>query len=354
MDNNNRRTIDGIYHSRPFTERGPTAAAQPGRSTAGNWGGPNFHIANSPDTEQSGVLREGEVVNANTEDPPHRQFVATFPSPFISAFGRPPFQIYTPQPTNEDGYIPMGRIPTWYAKKLLPAEVWEKQLEATGISGNYGGNIFLESNQSANIPEELSTALWLTNLPPDCTHQQLLGAIRGCGKIYATVINPPILPANRNTRSAPHTTSASKLVFFDRQGLDRLVAKSQAGEFSVGGYVPRVRLNRIRSAPREPGPHCRVLHIEGPSCIVNQKFLSDFFNQKFSYELEAVITLGTYPAHARESQYARQEWRFGSFRCQAESARQSIAREKNRRNMSDAEFLLWSQVMVHFGVDPCA
>ncbi|KAI1385770.1 uncharacterized protein F4822DRAFT_445676 [Hypoxylon trugodes] len=249
---------------------------------------------------------------------------------------------------DNNGFLPMYQNPLWHNMNNRLPRSWARQLEITGISANYCGNIYLESNQSAPIPESLSTSLWLTNLPPDCTHQKLLGAIRGCGKIFATVINPPVFNSSRYSNAAPHTTSASKLVFFEREGLDRLVTKAQAGKFYVGGYVPRVRMNRIKSAPRDPGPNCRVLHISGPSRIVNERFLNQFFSTKFTYELEAVLTLQSLPG------WTRQEWRFGSYRCQAESARQSLTKEKRRTNLTEAERALWERVTVDFGVDPCA
>ncbi|KAI1801222.1 hypothetical protein F4811DRAFT_535193 [Daldinia bambusicola] len=271
-----------------------------------------------------------------------------FPSPSIQAIRAPSIATPPSSPGGGQGYVPMGRWSTQHARNQLPPEVWNYQLAATGISHNYGGNIFLSSNQSADIPEDQSTSVWMTNLPPDCTHQMLLGAIRNCGKVFATVINPPDESTGRYRQRAPHTTSASKLVFFDRSGVDNLLAKAQAGEFSVEGYVPRVRMNRIRSAARDPGPHCRVIHIEGPSRIVNERTLHAFFTSKFNYELEAVLTLSSNPW------YTRQEWRFGSFRCQAESARQSINREKQRTDLAEAEALDWKEVQVYFGVDPCA
>ncbi|KAI0848748.1 hypothetical protein F5Y00DRAFT_269970 [Daldinia vernicosa] len=278
-------------------------------------------------------------------------FDPIFPSPSIQAIHVPQF-ITTPPSGgsrgSRGGYTPMGQGAPWGARHRLPPDVWNRQLAITGISENYGGNIFLPSNQSADVPEHESTSLWLTNLPPRCTHQMLLGAIRNCGKIWATVINPPSESTGRFRQRAPHTTSASKLVFFDRAGVDNLLAKSEAGEFSVEGYVPKLKMNRIRSAPRDPSPHCRVLHIEGPNCIVNEPFLHAFFRSKFNYELEAVLTL------SMNSLYTRQEWRFGSFRCQAESARQSIAREKIRTDMSELDTLNWREVQVYFGVDPCA
>ncbi|KAI2780100.1 hypothetical protein F4815DRAFT_499900 [Daldinia loculata] len=279
-------------------------------------------------------------------------FDPIFPSPSIHPISTPQFLI-TPSSGGggwgaSGGYTPMGQGAAWRSRHLVPPGLWDQQLAITGISENYGGNIFLPSNQSANVPENESTSLWLTNLPPKCTHQMLLGAIRNCGKIYAAVINPPSESTGRFRQRAPHTTSASKLVFFDRSGVDNLLAKSEAGEFSVEGYVPKLKMNRIRSAPRDPSPHCRVLHIEGPNCIVNEPFLHAFFRSKFNYELEAVLTLSI------NSLYTRQEWRFGSFRCQAESARQSIAREKIRTDLSELDTLNWREVQVYFGVDPCA
>ncbi|KAI1654352.1 hypothetical protein F4813DRAFT_371491 [Daldinia decipiens] len=303
--------------------------------------------AHRPDTNSN----RSSWLEENTASQGLTYFDPIFPSPSIHPITTPRF-IIAPSSGGgwgaNGGYTPMGQGTTWRTRHLLPPGVWDRQLAATGISENYGGNIFLPSNQSANVPEHESTSLWLTNLPPRCTHQMLLGAIRNCGKIYAAVINPPSESTGRFRQRAPHTTSASKLVFFDRSGVDNLLAKSEAGEFSVEGYVPKLKMNRIRSAPRDPSPHCRVLHIEGPNCIVNEPFLHAFFRSKFNYELEAVLTLSI------NSLYTRQEWRFGSFRCQAESARQSIGREKMRTDLSELETRNWREVQVYFGVDPCA
>ncbi|KAI0114272.1 hypothetical protein F4776DRAFT_638952 [Hypoxylon sp. NC0597] len=245
------------------------------------------------------------------------------------------------------GHVPMGIWPIRDVRNVLPPEIWRRQLEITGASENYEGNIFLPANQSASIPSELSTSLWLTNLPPDCTHQLLLGSIRGCGKIYATVINPPVHTPNLRGR-ARHITSAAKLVFFDRPGVDRLLAKSILGRFSVGGYVPHICMNRVKSASRPPSAECRVLHIEGHKSIVNEEFLNALFQSKFVYELELIKTIST------QGDWTRQEWRFGSYRSQAQTARKVIAMARKRPNMTERERQLWDGVQVHFGIDPCA
>ncbi|ORY55240.1 uncharacterized protein BCR38DRAFT_323127, partial [Pseudomassariella vexata] len=186
---------------------------------------------------------------------------------------------------------------------------------ATGTSMNYKGNPFLAANQSANIPEHENCSLWLTNLPPGCTVHKLLSCVRSCGKVFACVINPPVPGATIST------TSAAKLVFFNRVGAQTLLDQARLGQFAVDSYVPRVRSNRIKSAARTPGPQCRVLHIEGPVYIVNEKFLREFFRSKFQYDLDDVFLL----SHGEGR--ARLEWRFGSYRCQAEAARTAIAKE---------------------------
>ncbi|RYP44337.1 hypothetical protein DL768_009196 [Monosporascus sp. mg162] len=229
-----------------------------------------------------------------------------------------------------------------------PARLYEQQMiglqkKLKGISEGYGGAPFNPANQSADISDEENTALWMTNLPPDCNHKMLLSAVRDCGKVYACVVNPPT-----DAAGGSHMTAAAKLVFFDRAGAENLLRRARQGRFKVGGCVPRVRPNRIKSAAREPGPYCRVLHIEGPPGLVNAPYLCRFFAARFTFELEDVLTV------CRTPQRVRQEWRFGSYRCQAEAARQSIQREKERPDLADAERALWDQVNVHFGVDPCA
>lgn len=58
------------------------------------------------------------------------------------------------------------------------------------VSANYQGDLNLRSNHSAAISNDRNCALWITGLPSDVNHTQLLASIRGVGKIFATVINP--------------------------------------------------------------------------------------------------------------------------------------------------------------------
>ncbi|KAI0487520.1 hypothetical protein F4859DRAFT_510092 [Xylaria cf. heliscus] len=211
----------------------------------------------------------------------------------------------------------------------------------TGVSVNYLGDPYLAANQSANIPDELNTSVWITNLPPIVNHWLLLKSIRNCGKVYATVINGP---ENR------HVTAASKVVFFDVAGAQNLLRQAREGTFVVNGFIPRVVPNRIKSEAKPPSPNSRVLHIEGPNCIVNQPYLTALFHSdRITWQDEEVIVL------SNNGRLTRLEWRFGSYRCQAESARYLIDRVKRHSDLLPLnEAQTWQCVTVHFGVDPCA
>ena len=210
----------------------------------------------------------------------------------------------------------------------------------TGVSPNYQGDPCLRANQPANIPNELNTSVWITNLPPNLDHKMLLDSVRNCGKVYAAVVNGP---------EQGHITSASKLVFFDVAGAQNLLKQCSEGSFLVGGYMPRVCYNRIKTEAKPPSPASRVLHIEGPSSIVNQPYLANLFQSDgITWQDEAVIVLSS------TILVTRLEWRFGSYRCQAESSRYLIDRMKRRHLLISGEYDLWQRVTVHFGVDPCA
>ncbi|KAJ8130355.1 hypothetical protein O1611_g3280 [Lasiodiplodia mahajangana] len=209
------------------------------------------------------------------------------------------------------------------------------------VSRNYQGDPDLPANQSADIPDELNTAVWITNLPPNVNHKMLLNAVRNCGKIFAAVINGP---------EPGHITAASKLVFFDVEGAKNLLRQACEGRFIVGRYIPRVRYNRIRSAAKDPCPNSRVLHIKGPSSIVNYLYLRSLFSgEHITWQDEEVST------DIQTETHTCLEWRFGSYRCQAEAARAIIERRKKKVvDVTLEEFRLWQSVTVAWGVDPCA
>jgi len=230
------------------------------------------------------------------------------------------------------------------------------------ISNNYRGNPNLPANQSDEIPEKESCSVWITHLPPDCNVTMLLGQIRGCDKVFATVVNEPQFSEGK-------MYSAAKVVFWSRQGVDRLLQLSQQDQFIVGYNQPLVRMNRIRSKAARPGPQSRVLHITGPVQVVNVETIrAEFEKEAFTWQDDMILVV------AEDGKWRIIEWRFGSYRFQsqnactclnnkvkkakAEEAKKAKAEEARETgepveaSMSDDRW--WSMVQVSFGFDPCA
>ncbi|KAI0009388.1 hypothetical protein F4779DRAFT_640584 [Xylariaceae sp. FL0662B] len=212
------------------------------------------------------------------------------------------------------------------------------------ISENYKGDVNSLENQGANIPAEQSCALHLTNLPPDCTISDLLGAIRGIGKVYASNMRPP---------TGEYQTSAAKLVFWDRDGVTKFLDLSSRGKFTVGRYVPEVKMNDHRVPEQRPSQMSRVLQVWGPKEIVRQDYLEEFFRKSFDYDLDDVCTL------LQSAQSTRLEFRFSSYRCQASNAYKYIIRAFREQTIPGVEFseeeqALWRGVRCFWGIDPCA
>ncbi|KAK4102839.1 hypothetical protein N658DRAFT_326356 [Parathielavia hyrcaniae] len=65
---------------------------------------------------------------------------------------------------------------------------------AAGVSPNYRGDCRMARNRPANIPADQNCSVWITGLPPNVTTNELLGAIRDTGRIWASVIHPPRNP----------------------------------------------------------------------------------------------------------------------------------------------------------------
>ncbi|TRX97164.1 hypothetical protein FHL15_001958 [Xylaria flabelliformis] len=206
---------------------------------------------------------------------------------------------------------------------------------AQPISRNYRGNHLSVRNQSANIPPEQSTSVWITNLPPNCNYAELLGMVQDAGKVYAAVISPP---------DDKFITSAAKIVFFDLEGRQRFEARANAGQFAVGAYVPRVRPNRILTEAQPVGPESRVLHITGPDSIVNQHVLLDYFRRWCAFDIEYV------QRWQLEDRNASMVWAFASYRCQAERVYAAI-RDIKAYNLHSPGRGFWDSV-VRCGREP--
>lgn len=203
-----------------------------------------------------------------------------------------------------------------------------------GFSPNYMGNVFLEKNKSADIPANQNCSLFILGLPPRVTHHQILSAIHGIGRVYQTHINPPE-PEKGNL------TAACKIIFFDRASAERFYDRYQPTGFRVPDethYEGHVVWNRVRTAAQNHSDGLsRVLWISGPPQIVNGHNLTRYFGTKISFDVDMVIE------HGGNLERAVVEYRFGSYRCQAETAKMSINTE-----------LTGAGVRVWFGEDPCA
>ncbi|KAM0325755.1 hypothetical protein ACHAQA_007055 [Verticillium albo-atrum] len=204
-----------------------------------------------------------------------------------------------------------------------------------GISAKYRGDPRLPGNHSAKIPDAENCSFWIVNLPPDVTHRELLGCIRNTGRIHACVINPPD-PRNN------HFTAAAKVVFFDLPAAERFLRSAYQG-LIVGKYRARVNRNRIKSAAQ---PHAtdqtRVLIIQGRPDFVNPQVLTRYFDSKFQYQIDHIIDA------FRSPEVAIVEYRFGSYRCQAQTARMAIETE-HMRGVGGSGYVydMW------YGRDPC-
>lgn len=192
------------------------------------------------------------------------------------------------------------------------------------FSPHYQGDIFLTANQSENIPEDANCSLFIVNLPPNVTTHELLAAIHRMGplgRIFAIHINAP--EPQRN-----HPGCAAKVVFFKRDVAFKFYNLCELNGFLVQGFSARVMWNRIKTSEK---PHLaksdasRVLLVGGPPGEVNAEALTNFFQQKLEFQVDRILT------HVRGvpgKEDAVIEYRFGSFRCQAQAAKMALAREK--------------------------
>ena len=223
--------------------------------------------------------------------------------------------------------------PVWRALTEHPTNFdIQRRLEA-GVSPNYRGDPDLATNRPANIPDTENCSLWLEGLPPNVTTWELLAAIRDVGRVWQSHIVRP---------TGGHANAAAKVTFFTASAARTLI-EGVGGQgpqrLAVGGTIATVVYNRQRVAEQTlPDNHTRVLLISGPPNIVNTDVLTAFFGSLFVYQLDEIIHV--VPGRA----ISVLEWRFGSYRCQAQAAWEAI-----RRNPVFAA----RGVVVNFDRDPC-
>ncbi|KAH9905918.1 hypothetical protein F4778DRAFT_779309 [Xylariomycetidae sp. FL2044] len=117
----------------------------------------------------------------------------------------------------------------------------QSQSNQVTLVSNYRGKLRSIENNGEGVREDDNCCLNLSNLPPTCTVGDLLGAIRGVGRVSACNIRAP---------DGRFHTSAAKLSFFTRQEAETMMVYSRQGHFMVNGYVPRVGWNKHRMGPQ--------------------------------------------------------------------------------------------------------
>ncbi|KAF0315557.1 F-box domain-containing protein [Colletotrichum asianum] len=253
----------------------------------------------------------------------------------------PPSNANSSQPT--EGRQPQGFRPTWAAMRAKQGQAKDNDKDRAalkamyGISPNYAGDPTIERNRSADIPDSENCALWITFLPPDVTHREILAEIRNMGRIWSVVISGPEPAKN-------HHTAAAKVVFFELGAAQKFYAMScnPARRFKVRGHVTKVELNRIKTAQDNRRNNSRVLRIKGRTDVVNKDALTAYFKQKITFEVDEVITI------VMNEDMGDVEYRFGSFGNQAELAYLALQREYDVGGIHSP---YWE---VQYGHDPCA
>lgn len=199
---------------------------------------------------------------------------------------------------------------------------------------SYLGNRSLPLNMSADIPEDENCRLWITGLPPKCTISDVLGAIRGIGRVYSLHINPPVY----NDKTGKYfPTSAASLTFFTANACNRFLLLQCQHPFSVKGWRTRVVRHRIRAKPFLVYHLSRVLIIKGSPEIVTPENLTRTFIERWGIRFDT-----DFIEYRPGEQSNEIIWGFGSFRGQSHTVHSNITDK------------LSGVVTVSYGQDPCA
>ncbi|KAJ4414810.1 hypothetical protein N0V82_007725 [Gnomoniopsis sp. IMI 355080] len=227
-------------------------------------------------------------------------------------------------------FRPMNAVlnPDAYKQPLSEKDIaWRVE---NGVSLNYHGNHENPRNLSAKIPDDQNCAVWITNLPSECTTKDLLQTLmhHRPGRVWATVINAPEEPRHRH--------AAAKIVFYHPIEARRLLNIARKPGIFLEGRRISVIYNKQRVAEQQyTEPTSRAIEIRGDKAIVNEKFLRSLFENHFKFEDEAVEVLAEF------SDARVMEWRFGSMRAQASSAYKLLQR-------------MYPCVHIRYATDPCA
>ncbi|KAL6891789.1 hypothetical protein HDV57DRAFT_525216 [Trichoderma longibrachiatum] len=258
--------------------------------------------------------------------------------PLHSSLPAPPWDFHPggPRQSRHQHQPPQGFMPMHAVMQQTPAAAFTSSASpldgssSSRFSSRYRG-MHADTNASAeHLAAEENCALWLTNLPPAVTVHELLAAIRNVGRVWCTYINYPDF--------AVHQTAAAKVVFFTPEAAQQLLAISWTRGLFVSDHRVKVSHNRIKygSHAVQGTKVSRCLIITGNADFVNPEELFKYFKGLFIFQLDEIIPL------IRAGNRAVVEFRFGSYRCQAQMGKMAL--EKNRQDGVEK---------VEFGDDPC-
>ncbi|KAI6084496.1 hypothetical protein F4821DRAFT_280010 [Hypoxylon rubiginosum] len=195
-----------------------------------------------------------------------------------------------------------------------------------------------------SMPANQNCALWIEGFPPNITAHEILRRIVGVGKIYKLSISKP-KPEDR------HRTCGLKLVFWKEDDVERFLTLYIRRQFFFPGFVLEINENRHQVARQIECDNSRVLHITGPSELVNYATLLRILKDNLYFETDEVITHS--PA---DSNYGWLEWRFSSYLGEASNARRVLDRAlegKYIAGLRGSEAQQLRHVVTFWGADPC-
>ncbi|RYP88846.1 hypothetical protein DL769_000212 [Monosporascus sp. CRB-8-3] len=215
-----------------------------------------------------------------------------------------------------------------------PTLLWNENREIQRAI-NYGGKrTVAQQFKMWDLPDRMNTALWITGLPSDCTHQDVLAQLRHIGKVYSLHINKPIEGPDPTKPLKPNC--AASLAFFTAEAAQIFLQRCKLAPFRVKGRRAFVRPNQNKVAPYYDYAVSRVLIIQGLREYVTVEWLSwyltDVINMFWDTDRTFLQEIGA---------ENRLEWHFGSWKSQAEAAHRAIYDK------------LGEWMTVWYGRDPC-
>ncbi|KAK4171236.1 hypothetical protein QBC36DRAFT_199775 [Triangularia setosa] len=224
------------------------------------------------------------------------------------------------QPFNGNSYDHLDRVRQAFKR----AENAKRTLELSDSPCSSSNNSQQSSWSIEDVADDIqpgdSCSLFISGLPNDVTLSELLGSIRGYGRVRYSKI----------------TSSAALVVFFERNAAQKL---AREGQLAVGEVQVKVCLAKKRIAQSTLSLEAsRVLVITGFIGGLNVAFLKECLQMKnIQYELDKIVR------GASGGMFAL-EWHFASH-TQAAKAMELIMTEP---------YFSKKGVNATYGIDPCA